>query len=272
MIDFPSSFFAILVATFIPLYAALSTALQLKRHATHLLAYGLGISLWFFLDLMGAASFLDINKGFSGEVGQIGLISVFLFGLLITLLMGGRGFVDQALRGEAKSLFAVPFTIALTWIGVHGFAEGASVGSLTSTTESTSLIDAMGGYGGGISFVLHKFLEGIAVAAAYIAYGLGTEGKVRRVPRQLSLLALAAGLPTLLGVTIYYYFPLVEVGYFFAFAGGAYIYVMVMLAQPIFKQSGNQRWYLARISVLVLAGVLSMYFAGLFHSEEIGHD
>jgi hypothetical protein len=271
LIDFFTIFLAILLVNFIPFYGGFFTSLATKRiQASYLLSYSVGISLWFFVDLINNAAQLDINKGFSGDIRQLGILLAFVFGLFITLSIGRSNISQQEGEGYTRPLFIVLVAIAFTWIGLHALGEGAGVGALASSTVSESLIEAIGGVNGGISFVLHKFLEGVVIGALYRVYARGYGNSIGNELRWIGLLGVAAVAPALLGGSIAYYLAF-EVSYFFALAGGAYIYIALALTQPIFKLSGSSRSYFAKIALLILAGVLSMYFAGLFHSPELDH-
>ncbi len=266
MIGFLSSFLAILAGTFAALYSGLLLIFVLRRISSqYLAAFGLGVTFWYFVDTMNDAAQLGVNKGFSGGVHQLGLVLLFVVGL--SLVIFGRSFPQQfASELSPKSLSVVPFLVALA-IGFHSVGEGISFGALASTTQSSSLIEALGGYGQGTAYVLHKLLEGTVVAISYRVYVQGGgQSRISALKRNASL-GLVAGIPTLLGEGVGYYLPL-ETTYFFALAAGAAIYIFLRLVPPVLLQSKHPTSYASSIKIAasLFLGFVSLYLAGLFHA------
>jgi zinc transporter ZupT len=150
--------------------------------------------------------------------------------------------------GGGQFTFAIALIAALG-IGFHSAGEGLSIGSVVP--NATSILDAIGGFGPGIAYVLHKFLEGLVVGA----FGVLARGRYS----QIGILGIASGLPTLLGFLLGLPSS-VESTYFFALGASGAVYIEFKLIPKIFEGG-------ARFSTLVftLIGFYSMYTAGLFH-------
>jgi zinc transporter ZupT len=257
MADVLSTFAATALATFVPLYIGLFFPPLLgkgSRGSLFFVAASVGIISWFFLDVAGDAALLDVNQGFGGDYTHVVLAGSFAFGFL--LLFGLERWstpssfaaASEAMTGGSQFTFAIAFVAALG-IGFHALGEGLSIGSVVP--NATSILDAIGGLGPGIAYVLHKFLEGLVVGAfamlARSRYG------------QIGILGIASGLPTLLGFLLGLPSTL-ESTYFFAIGASGAVYIEFKLIPKIFEGR-------AKFSTLVftLIGFYSMYTAGLFH-------
>jgi len=218
LISFASSLVSILLATFVPIYVGLYLFSGLRISPRYLASFGLGILFWYFLDVMNDSVLLDVNSGFSGGLEQLALVSLFLLGLLILVLLDTSGTHGADLESYERALLTVPLLFALG-IGFHAVAEGLAFGALASATPSGSVIEALGGYSPGVSYVLHKLLEGVVIGVAYRLY-VRTESSTRGDafhPRVF--IGLVAGIPTLIGDAVGYYFALSNT-YLFSLAGG----------------------------------------------------
>lgn len=222
---------------------------------------------------------LGVNSGFSGGILQLGLILSFSVGLLILGALESRLLSSNGSSVLPEGmLFIIPALVALG-IGIHGAGEGSSFSYVASTTSSTSLVYAFGGYGAIISYVFHKFLEAIVVGSAYFVYVLcdsrrvGPTGGLQRRHWEIPLLGALLWIPSLIGTIVGYSFA-VDPIYFYAFASGASIYSLLRLAlpaaQPSFElENYNYSRTLLSISIAILAGFLVLYLAALFHSATI---
>ena len=256
MADVPSAFAATALATFVPLYIGLLFPTLLGKESRGLLffvAASVGIISWFFLDVAGDAASLDVNQGFGGDYTHIVLAGSFAFGLLLLFGLERKSMPNVAAAswmpgGGGQFTFAVALVAALG-IGFHGLGEGLAIGSIVPIR--TSILDAIGGIGPGIAYVLHKFLEGIVVGS------FATLARIRY--SQIGILGIASGLPTLLGFLLG--LPsIIESTYFFALGASGAVYIEFKLIPKIFEGG-------AKFSTLVftLIGFYAMYTAGLFH-------
>jgi zinc transporter ZupT len=256
LIDPATNFIAGVAATFIPLYVGLFLPLAITgnsmRRLRILMAVSAGIIFWFFLDVMNDAVLLDVNQGFGGGVGHVILVALFGVGLL--LLFGlehaySKSHIRRARGGRAiKISYAIVVLVALG-IGFHALGEGIEIGSLLPT--AANIIDAIGGLGPAVAYVLHKFLEGfvIGVVAAFAK---------SKLPRLL-ILGLVSGIPTVIGSMLALLTP-INSAFFFALGGAAAVYIEYKLIPNFAGQDDALHFVVAS-----LIGFYSMYLAGLFH-------
>ncbi len=271
MIEISVSFLGILAATLIPAYIGLVVIVTLFKSSAprHASAFALGIFLWYFSDTIGDSSYLGVNRGFSGGLGQAALILLFIAGLSFCLA-DRYGPASGEERGEGTRFILIPILVAAA-LSVHGFSEGAAFGVLASSTSATSLSAALGGYGPAISYVLHKVLEASMVGASYLYY-LSNHGRnLKDSFRDISTLGAVFTIPSIIGMGIGYYFQF-DATYVFAIATGTSIYVALKLSPPLLLTSGsrNSRSDSLKITLLLLLGFMSIYFAALFHSTSLG--
>src|SRR5213594_2830594 len=257
MADVPSTFAATALATFMPLYIGLLFPTLFGKGSSGSLffvAASVGIISWFSLDVAGDAAQLDVNQGFGGDYTHVVLAGSFAFGLLLLFGLERKsmptvGAASWMAGGGGQFTFAIALIAALG-IGFHTFGEGLAIGSIVP--NATSILNAIGGIGPGVAYVLHKFLEGLVVGAfAMLA---------RSRYSQIGSLGIAAGLPTLLGFLLG--LPsIVESTYFFALGSSGAVYIEFKLIPKIFEGG-------AKFGTLVftLIGFYSMYTAGLFHA------
>jgi hypothetical protein len=285
-----------LLGTLVPVYFALALAFLIGRKISsevsmrYFAATGLGILLFFFVDVTLDSTELGVNSGFSGGVVQIMLLSSFALGAVVLTLAdyyfhSTLDFTDSTANPAISSLFFVPALMALG-LGIHGAGEGSSFAYVAAFTGSTSLIDAFGGYGPVISYVLHKFLEATIIGTAYsfyVIFGAAKSSSVKVSPQSVAfsrrrfveivVLGALVWTPTLLGTTVGYFISVNPI-YFYAFASGATIYSVLRLASPSLGSIlTNRRSFLTRENVFavlfILLGFFLLYFAALLHSTVI---
>src|SRR5712691_7395527 len=276
MIGFDVSFLGLLGATLVPAFFGLLAMVLLFRRSAprYAAAFAAGVFLWYFSDTIGGSSYLGVNRGFSSGFDQAILIVLFVAGLSLCLT-DRYGFVaGEGVGREASGLsyIIIPSIVALA-LSVHGFSEGAAFGALASSTAGTSLIAVLGGYGPATSYVLHKMLEASMIGASYLysssSFRNQAPGWTDRL-RDVSILGAVFTIPSLLGISTGYYLPL-NGTYPFALASGTSVYVALRLAQPLVT-SGRRNSYSEslKITLLIMSGFLSLYFAALFHSTSTG--
>ncbi len=289
MIDISQTLGGIIGGTFVPIYVAiyllyLLNGRRTRPSTTHIAALALGISLFFFVDIILDSTELGVNSGFSGGATQAGLLLAFATG---TLLLNGVEYYmvrpsqkslgltstsTPSTKSSRRILFFIPALVAIS-LGIHGAGEGSSFAFIASRTVSDSILTAFGGVYPLVSYVLHKFLEATIVGSAYFLYVLSNEtyatGKGSRFT-EILVLGLLMGIPTALGTLTGYYMPIDPI-YFYAFASGATIYVITKVAEPALKENWNPADYEISskkmfTSLLLLVGFFLLYFVALFHS------
>jgi len=236
----------------------------------YLVAFAFGIMLWFFVDTINGAADLDVVDAFSGSTTQIATIGVFLFGVVAFFWADRNRNIFAPSIASGNYGLAIPLLVAVS-IGIHGLGEGAAFGSLASQTTSNNLLDAFAGPTGGgvgvvIAYLLHKALEPMIIGACYCWYCKAQRESVTKRFRDILLLSLVFVVPSLAGAGSGY-FVTFNVLYFFALGTGSSIYAAVRLAGPLFDntQAAGSRESV-KIALLLALGLLSLYFAALFHS------
>ena len=180
-------------------------------------------------------------------LGGAGLV---LLGVALSYL--GMTFLSSRLRsgGREAGGMVLALLVALG-IGVHNLGEGLAIGSSFAFGElqlGTFLI---------VGFMIHNVTEGLGIAAPV------AEGKSRPGLRRLSLLALVAGAPAILGAWIGGYTTSDALGVlFFALAAGAALQVVVEVGRFIARRApgGLSSGYAVGG---FLAGIIVMYATGL---------
>jgi hypothetical protein len=267
MIGFGESYLVWIASTLIPAFTGLLviTWLGKKVPVTYVVAFALGIFLWFFVDTISGSSFLDVNSGFSGDWAQLGVVLLFLVGVLIFFSIDRKRNMLSPVTAVGKYGMAIPILTAVA-VGIHGIGEGTAYGHLSSVTDSTTIIDAFGGLTAGVAYVLHKGLEPMMIGACYAFY-LGQEKRsTSRMIRDVLFLSVIFTIPSLLGAATGY-FIVYDTTYFFALGTGTSIYAAFRLAGPLFA---NDRKVPAKDTILVaiawILGFMAIYVAALFHS------
>jgi hypothetical protein len=267
MIGFADSFLPWIAITLIPAFVGLLIIVMAGNFlkAKYLAAFAIGIFLWFFVDTIGGAAGLDVNSGFSGGGGQLALSGLFVIGLLFffTIDRNRNIFLPQLAIG--KYGLAIPWLVTVA-VGIHGLGEGAAFGGSAALTSSTSLLDAFGGYSGGVAYVLHKALEPMMIGACYCVYAKEHAKETTSRLRDLLLLSITFAIPSLLGAATGYYLTY-DSSFFYALGTGTSVFALIRLAGPLFDntQTVNSKESI-KIAVLIALGLLAIYFAGLFHS------
>lgn len=273
MIGFVLSFTEFILATFVPLYLGMFFVILLRQFARisirYLCAFGFGLVLWFFLDTLNDAVQLGVNEGYSFGFRHAALLLLFIFGFLTLSLLSGPEVSEK--KGVANVSQPLPFLVAVLvalGMGFHGIGEGLEVGGLSAGTLANTVLDAIGGYGAAIAYVLHKFLEATIVMIAFVALVRDEVFSFRKQPWRVVALGLVFGIPSAVGEIVGYYVP-VDSTYFFALGGGAALFVALHVVRPIFAGDGrgditHLQW--VRIALAFLLGFLSLYAAAAFHA------
>jgi len=267
MLGFPDSFLPWIAATLIPAFIGLLTIVLAGNflRAKYLAAFAIGVFLWFFVDTIGGAASLDVNSGFGVGGGQVALSGLFAIGLLFFFALDRNRNLLSPQLAVGKYGLVIPWLVAAA-VGIHGLGEGAAFGGTAALTSSTSLLDAFGGYSGGVAYILHKALEPMMIGACYCVYAKEHAKSMAGRLRDLLLLSITFVIPSLLG-TASGYFLTYDSSYFYALGTGTSIYALIRLAGPLFDnaQTTSSREPV-KIALLIAIGLLLIYFAALFHS------
>jgi len=271
MIGFSVSFIEFALATLIPIYGGMLFVIIIGN-VTHistryLSAYALGLLFWFFFDTMNDAVQLGVNGGYAFDFHQTSLVLLFVTGFSLLTLFGGRR--PKSENTARNNEFPILEGILVAFgMGIHSFGEGLEFGGLAAGTQAVSVLDAIGGVGGGISYFLHKLLESTIVIVVFLAAARTQNMSIRRQVRQIMVIGLIFGIPSVIGEAVAYSIP-IDATYFFAMGAGAALSVALYVIRPIFGGSGDEdtiysRW--VAISLSVLLGFFLLYGAALFHS------
>jgi hypothetical protein len=272
MIDFASSFTQFILATFIPLYLGMFFVMLLKDtlhvDVRYLSAFAFGLLFWFFLDTLNDAILLDANEGFNFDFQHTALLSLFVLGFLSLALLTrlGRPMKKGVNQWSSSEILVVSVLVALG-MGFHGFGEGLEFGATSAGTPALNVLDAIGGLGGGMAYVLHKFLEATIVMIVCVSLMAHGDSDFRRRFWNVLILGLVFGLPSTLGEFVGYYSP-ISASYSYALGGGAALFVALLAIRPIFgaRNDGEvtySEWI--KIGVTVLLGFLALYSAASLH-------
>ncbi|MGA3404484.1 MAG: hypothetical protein ABSD49_01985 [Candidatus Bathyarchaeia archaeon] len=271
MIEFSVSFIEFVLATFIPICIGMFSVVALSNitqvNTRYFSAYALGLLFWFFFDTMNDAVQLGVNDGYAFGFHQTGLVVLFITGFLLVALLGGRSPRKQSMAKASIFPLLLAMLVGLG-MSIHGIGEGLEFGGTAAGTQATSVLDAIGGVGGGLSYVLHKLLESTIVIVVFVALARTQDLSIRKQLWQTVIVGLAFGIPSVIGEAVAYYVP-IDSSYFFAMGGGAALSVILQVIRPIFEENNGKevtysQWI--RISLAVLLGFFLFYGAALFHS------
>jgi len=275
MIEFGVSFVEFVLATFVPIYigmfllVALSNATRVDIR--YLSAYALGLLFWFFFDTINDAAQLDVNQGYSFDFNHIGLVTLFIIGFLLFILLGGMLSASKGESPASKQENSFQFLLAIIvalGMGCHGLGEGIEFGGLAAGTQASSVLDAIGGIGGGIAYGLHKLLESTIVIVVFITLARANGLSFRKQLSQAVIIGFAFGIPSAVGEVAGYFVP-IDSSWFYALGAGAALFVVLQVIKPIFAANKDRevtytQW--VRISVAMILGFLLLYAAALGHS------
>ena len=181
----------------------------------------LGFLSLFFTELIDDSGFLGVSSGLPVTEDQIILVSLFASGFVFFMLLSQRNSIAKSTRSRFGAAF-LAYLIA-GGIGLHSFGEGMIVGnSLASQIQIWELSSIFQG----VSFSIHKFLEGFTIAVFFESQ---PRIKTALICTVLASLPLLIGIP--FGMSTY---PAIFANYFFAAGSGAVIFMMLQLA-PLLK-------------------------------------
>jgi zinc transporter ZupT len=205
----------------------------------------LTIGLLVFLAVDALAEALELSGRVAGAFQGLSLV---LIGLLGTpLVIAALGQWQRGAKGTLSPMY-VSMLIALA-IGLHNLGEGLAIGAAYSTGEislGTFLV---------LGFLLHNTTEGLGIIAPI--------ANERPSVRDLALLGLLAGAPTIIGTWVggFTYSP-VALTLFFAIGAGAIVQVVYELWK-LFARKTEGGITTPLNAAGVLAGLAIMYVTGL---------
>lgn len=269
MIGFAETFGATVASFVLPAFVGLVVISVAARYleARYLAAFAVGLYLWFFSDTISDASYLSVDSGYSGGIWHVLIWLVFGVGLVAMFALDGGLFSSGP--ESLKLGFAIPLLVAVA-VGIHGFGEGAAIGSTAEGAPGGDLVAAFGGVTAGAAFVLHKALEPMMVGAAYWIYAKDRAINTTAILRDISILVATFTIPGIIGSSVAYFlvqiYPTADFTYVFALGLGTSIYALVRLARPMFTQAVSFSHDSLRMALLMLLGFTCLYLAALLHS------
>ena len=267
MIGFAESFLTWLVSTILPTFAGLSaiTWASKKVPLRYIVAFTFGILFWFFVDTISGSAVLDVNSGFGGGLAQVGVVLLFVIGVVSFFWVDHKRDILSPQLAVGKYGLTIPLLVAIA-LGIHGLGEGAAFGATAYSTSSTSLLNAFGGLTAGVAYILHKVLEPMMIGACYSVYTKPEGGTVGSWLRSVFLMSIVFVIPSLLGAATGYLLAY-DATYFFALGTGAAIYVVFRLAGPLFvpSEAATSREPI-KVAVSWILGIMALYASALFHS------
>jgi len=267
MIGFAESFLTWLASTILPTFLGLLVIIWASKKVPvrYIVAFAFGILFWFFVDTISGSAVLDVNSGFGGGLAQVGVVLLFLIGVVFFFWVDRKRDILSPQSAIGKYGLTIPLLVAIA-LGIHGLGEGAAFGATAYATSSTSLLNAFGGLTVGVTYILHKLLEPMMIGACYSVYSKQEGRTVRSWLRSMFLLSIVFVIPSLLGAATGYVLAY-DTTYFFALGTGASVYVVFRLAGPLFVPSGaaTSRDPI-KVAVSWILGIMALYASALFHS------
>ena len=180
----------------------------------------------------------------------VGVLTIgFSLSFLILSAIGLRSQMRTKEAGEAYQRLVLAFLIAFG-IGVHNLGEGLAIGGAYAIGEVT--LGALLVLG----FMIHNVTEGVAIIAPI--------AQIRPSLRNLGLMGLLAGVPTILGTWIGgFSYSAIWAVFFLAIGAGAVFQVILQIVRQMGAGSLGSVVTFGNVTGF-LAGLLIMYVTGFF--------
>src|SRR5437879_9316035 len=135
MIEFAVGFFAWLASTWIPAFVGLLVIVWASQivKSRYLMAFALGIFLWFFVYTIQGSALLDVNAGFTGGAAQVAAVGLFIIGVLSVFWTDRRRGLFSSESTMATVSVAIPL-LAAPAIVIHEHGERATFGAIVYST------------------------------------------------------------------------------------------------------------------------------------------
>src|SRR5205809_751312 len=127
MIGFAESFLTWLASTILPTFVGLSLITWASKRvpARYVVAFAFGILFWFFVDTISGSAVLDVNSGFGGGLAQVGVVLLFLIGVVFFFWVDRKRDILSPQSAIGKYGLTIPLLVAIA-LGIHGLVEGAA--------------------------------------------------------------------------------------------------------------------------------------------------
>jgi zinc transporter ZupT len=200
----------------------------------------LGFMMVFFNDLVDDSGGLGESLGLTLGPTQISLAGLFVLGFAVFFMM-------PSMKRRAVSAW-VAYLVAAA-IGLHAMGEGIVIGSnFVGQLEIEELSTVFQG----LSFALHKFLEGFTLSI-FFPPKIGA--------RTILISTTLAGVPLLIGIPLgILAYPAILANFLFAAGAGAAVFVIVKIALMIGENKPDMSTVLG-----FLLGFVLVYVAALVH-------
>ena len=264
VLPFGESFAAWTISTGVAAMGGLLFALFVGRYLklNYFLAFSLGVLLWVFTDVIDEAGKIDVEASFSGGWEQVFIVVLFIAGA-VSFFCADRSTFSTS-PDNPRSI-TIPLLLAIA-VGAHGLGEGIAFGAVSATTQFVSLVIAFGGEAAGAAYVVHKFLEAMAIGSFYLVCRVSMQTPLSKHLRNLALLAIAFVLPSLVAMGVGYYVQFDAV-YFYSIGTGTLLYAILRLTGPLFIDGKSLgQGYSFKTGLWLTAGFLCVYLAALLHS------
>jgi zinc transporter ZupT len=218
-----------------------------RRWMNFFLSLTVGLLIFLGVDTLEEA--LESATLLPGAFQGVGLIAVGLIASVMLLIaIGQKTRSTTQSKGEAYGRLVLAYMISVG-IGLHNLGEGLAIGAAYALGEI-----ALGAFLI-VGFTIHNTTEGLAIVAP--------AAKDKLNLRQLVLMGVIAGVPTILGAWIggFTYVPALSV-LFLAIGAGAIWQVVYELVKFLRRASASQAGALVTFAGLI-AGLLIMYVTGL---------
>src|SRR5256712_2218198 len=155
MLGFAESFLLWTASTLIPAFVGLLliVLVGVKLRTRYVAAFAFGILFWFFVDTITGAASLGVTSGFSGGVGQVARVGLFVIALLSFFSVDRNRNVFSPQLAVGKYGLAIPVLVAAA-MGIHVLGARAGFRGAPALKTSTS---PLGTFGGGCRRVAYVF-------------------------------------------------------------------------------------------------------------------
>jgi zinc transporter ZupT len=205
----------------------------------------LGFLSLFFTDLLDDSGGLGESLGLAFTPTQITLVALFFLGFAVLTVAARRH------GGLAGGTVLLAYLVAVG-IGIHAMGEGMIIGNnLAGQVE----IEDLSTLTQGLSFAMHKFLEGFTIAVFFTR---------KDAAKASGICLVLAGVPMILGVPLgFFTYPAILANFLFAAGAGAVLFVIVKVARSV-----DYEKHLWEFISAFLVGFILVYVGTLIHFAE----
>jgi len=205
----------------------------------------LGFLSLFFTDLLDDSGGLGESLGFALTPTQLALAALFFLGFAALAVAARR-------YGGVASGTLLPVYLVAVGIGIHAMGEGMIIGN---NLAGQVAIEDLSTLTQGLSFAMHKFLEGFTIAVFLTRRGAA---------KAAGISLLLAGVPMILGIPLgFFTYPAILANFLFAAGAGAVLFIIVMVARSVDYEKNLWEFISA-----FLVGFILVYVGTLIHFAE----